>query len=62
MLTDIGQCPAIVTHKDAQADPGHCMGFVKSVFHGSKSSVATSSEQASTSERQFNEDDGDWYK
>jgi ubiquitin carboxyl-terminal hydrolase 14 len=60
---DIGRCLAIVTHKGAQADSGHYMGFVKkSVFHGSKSSVATLSEQASTSEKQFDDDDEDWYK
>ena len=52
-----------MTHKGAQADSGHYMGFVKkSVFHGSKSSVAAASGQASTSEIQFDEDDEDWYK
>lgn len=63
MLMEVGRWSAIVTHKGAQADSGHYMGFVKkSVFHGPRSSVAIASEQASTSEKQFDEDDEDWYK
>ena len=57
------RCSAIVTHKGAQADSGHYMGFVKKcMFRGSKSPVATSSEQAPTSEKQGDGDNGDWYK
>lgn len=49
-----------MTHKGAQADAGHYIGFVKkSVFHAPKT---TASGEASTSERQFDEDDEDWYK
>lgn len=52
-----------MTHKGAQADAGHYIGFAKkSVFHGPQSSVAAASGQASTSEKQFDEDDEDWYK
>ncbi|KIK95193.1 hypothetical protein PAXRUDRAFT_779329 [Paxillus rubicundulus Ve08.2h10] len=51
----------IVTHKGAQADSGHYIGFVKkSVFHGGKSAVAAAA--ASTSGKAFDEDDEDWYK
>lgn len=59
MLTEMGHS-AIVTHKGAQADAGHYIGFVKkSVFHAPK---PTTSGQASTSEIQFDVDDEDWYK
>ena len=50
-----------MTHKGAQADAGHYIGFVKkSVFHAPKLPAATG--EASTSESQFDEDDEDWYK
>ncbi|KAI6167703.1 hypothetical protein EDD17DRAFT_1534319 [Pisolithus thermaeus] len=54
-----GTCPAIVTHKGAQADAGHYMGFVKkSVFHGGNAVNGS----ASRPEQGFDEDDEDWYK
>ncbi|KIJ64270.1 hypothetical protein HYDPIDRAFT_90832 [Hydnomerulius pinastri MD-312] len=60
-VTGLYDLVAIVTHKGAQADAGHYMGFVKkSVFHGGKSTVVSTS--ASTSEQTFDEDDEDWYK
>ncbi|KAG8215408.1 hypothetical protein J3R82DRAFT_9015 [Butyriboletus roseoflavus] len=62
-VTGLYELVAIVTHKGAQADSGHYIGFVKkSVFHGPQPSVVTASGQASTSEKQFDEDDEDWYK
>ncbi|KIO05881.1 hypothetical protein M404DRAFT_15289 [Pisolithus tinctorius Marx 270] len=58
-VTGLYDLVAIVTHKGAQADAGHYMGFVKkSVFHGG-SSVNGS---ASTPDKGFDEDDEDWYK
>ncbi|KIM61831.1 hypothetical protein SCLCIDRAFT_1178973 [Scleroderma citrinum Foug A] len=59
-LTGLYDLVAIVTHKGAQADAGHYMGFVKSnVFHGSKSTEgATSSLERSA----IDEDDENWYK
>lgn len=52
-----------MTHKGAQADSGHYMGFVKkSVFHSPPPSVAIASGQASAPEKLFDEDDEDWYK
>ncbi|KAI6037941.1 hypothetical protein EDC04DRAFT_3026642 [Pisolithus marmoratus] len=45
----------IVTHKGAQADAGHYIGFVKkSVFHSGNS--------VNDSSPSFDEDDEDWYK
>ncbi|KAG9310870.1 hypothetical protein JVU11DRAFT_8725 [Chiua virens] len=63
LLTRIGYMLAIVTHKGAQADAGHYIGFVKkSVSHGSKPAVTAASGQTSSSGEQFDEDDEDWYK
>ncbi|KAF8836234.1 cysteine proteinase [Paxillus ammoniavirescens] len=60
-VTGLYELVAIVTHKGAQADSGHYIGFVKkSVFHGGKSTVVAAA--ASTSEKAFDEDDEDWYK
>ena len=48
--------PAIVTHKGAEADAGHYIGFVKkSALHGT-SSAGPSGGPA------LDEDDEDWYK
>ncbi|KAF9221830.1 cysteine proteinase [Gyrodon lividus] len=56
-VTGLYELVAIVTHKGAYADSGHYIGFVKKcVFHGGKSTAA------STSEKAFDEDDEDWYK
>ncbi|KAG6334550.1 hypothetical protein ID866_4547 [Astraeus odoratus] len=58
-VTGLYDLVAIVTHKGAQADAGHYIGFVKkSVFHGSMSVEGSSS----TPEKGFDEDDEDWYK
>ncbi|KAH7882689.1 hypothetical protein F5I97DRAFT_301459 [Phlebopus sp. FC_14] len=60
-VTGLYDLVAIVTHKGAQADAGHYIGFVKkSVFHGGKSSATSSS--APATENTFDEDDEDWYK
>ena len=49
---------AIVTHKGAEADAGHYIGFVKKrALHSSP--VATG---ATASGPQLDEDDEDWYK
>ncbi|KAF9235909.1 hypothetical protein BU15DRAFT_77515 [Melanogaster broomeanus] len=59
-VTGLYELVAIVTHKGAYADSGHYIGFVKkSVFHGGKSSIPSTS---ATDAASFDEDDEDWYK
>lgn len=58
-VTGLYDLVAIVTHKGAQADAGHYIGFVKkSVFHGGNAM----NDSASRPEKGFDEDDEDWYK
>ncbi|KAL4065479.1 hypothetical protein V8B97DRAFT_2010451 [Scleroderma yunnanense] len=58
-LTGLYDLVAIVTHKGAQADAGHYMGFVKkSVLHAGKSTQGSTS----SAEQGFDEDDENWYK
>ncbi|KAI6022948.1 hypothetical protein PISMIDRAFT_97204 [Pisolithus microcarpus 441] len=58
-VTGLYDLVAIVTHKGAQADAGHYIGFVKkSVFHGGNAMNGS----ASRPEKGFDEDDEDWYK
>lgn len=55
---------AIVTHKGAQADGGHYIGYVKkSVFHASKGRVSPLTEgEAPIKAFELDDEDEDWYK
>ncbi|KAH7928034.1 cysteine proteinase [Leucogyrophana mollusca] len=62
-VTGLYDLVAIVTHKGAEADAGHYIGFVKkSVFHGKSSTPSSSEAGSSTPAPAFDEDDEDWYK
>lgn len=58
-VTGLYELVAIVTHKGAQSDAGHYIGFVKrSVFHAGKSTEGA----LPNGDKAFDEDDEDWYK
>lgn len=64
MLRVSDQIIAIVTHKGAQADGGHYIGYVKkSVFHASKGTPSPVTEGAAPVKAfQLDDEDEDWYK
>ena len=58
MLTTPSVYAAIVTHKGAEADAGHYIGFVKKrALHSNPVAAG-----ATASGQQLDEDDEDWYK
>ena len=61
MLTTPSVYAAIVTHKGAEADAGHYIGFVKKrALHSNP--VAAGAAGAGATGPQLDEDDEDWYK